>query len=92
MVGPSGCGKSSLLRAGLLPLMADEPGWWALSPMLPGTDPFTALARELGAGFKAVGSPTTVADVRRRLHGDGLAALADEVLHAAPGPRRHRLL
>ena len=92
VVGPSGCGKSSLVRAGLLPLMADEPGWWALSPMLPGTDPVTALARELAAALKAVGTPTTVADVRRRLYGSGLAALADEVLHAAPGPRRHRLL
>jgi hypothetical protein len=30
VVGPSGCGKSSLVRAGLLPVMADEPGWWTL--------------------------------------------------------------
>ncbi|MGE5694407.1 MAG: toll/interleukin-1 receptor domain-containing protein, partial [Candidatus Sericytochromatia bacterium] len=28
VVGPSGCGKSSLVRAGLLSVMADEPGWW----------------------------------------------------------------
>jgi ABC-type nitrate/sulfonate/bicarbonate transport system ATPase subunit len=27
VVGPSGCGKSSLVRAGLLPRMADEPDW-----------------------------------------------------------------
>lgn len=92
VVGPSGCGKSSLVRAGLLPLMSDEPGWWALPPMLPGTDPVGALARELAAGLKAVGSPASVADVRHRLERDGLAAMADEVLHAAPGPRRHRLL
>ncbi|MGH3810823.1 MAG: ATP-binding protein [Pseudonocardiaceae bacterium] len=26
VVGPSGCGKSSLVRAGLLHVMADEPG------------------------------------------------------------------
>jgi ABC-type uncharacterized transport system fused permease/ATPase subunit len=26
VVGPSGCGKSSLVRAGLLPVMAGEPG------------------------------------------------------------------
>jgi hypothetical protein len=27
VVGPSGCGKSSLVRAGLLPVMAAEPEW-----------------------------------------------------------------
>jgi len=43
VVGPSGCGKSSLVRAGLLPTMADEPGWWTLSPIIPGADPVAAL-------------------------------------------------
>ena len=37
VVGPSGCGKSSLVRAGLLPAMADEPGWWTLPAITPGT-------------------------------------------------------
>ena len=27
VVGPSGCGKSSLVRAGLVPVMAGEPDW-----------------------------------------------------------------
>ena len=36
VVGPSGCGKSSLVRAGLLPVMAEESGWMTLAPMLPG--------------------------------------------------------
>ena len=49
VMGPSGCGKSSLVRAGLLHVMAEEPGWWTLAPMLPGTDPVAALARELTA-------------------------------------------
>jgi hypothetical protein len=31
---PSGCGKSSLVWAGLLHVMAGEPGWWVLAPML----------------------------------------------------------
>ncbi len=44
VVGPSGCGKSSLVRAGLTPVMADEPGWRTLSPILPGADPIGALA------------------------------------------------
>src|SRR3712207_162015 len=30
IMGPSGCGKSSLVRAGLLPVMAAEPGWWKI--------------------------------------------------------------
>jgi hypothetical protein len=47
VVGPSGCGKSSLVRAGLLPIMADEPGWWTLAPIVPGADPVAALVREL---------------------------------------------
>ncbi|MGQ0776541.1 MAG: toll/interleukin-1 receptor domain-containing protein [Pseudonocardiales bacterium] len=38
VVGPSGCGKSSLVRAGLLPVLAGEPGWRTLEPILPGTD------------------------------------------------------
>jgi hypothetical protein len=36
VVGPSGCGKSSLVRAGLLHVMAEEPGWQTLPPILPG--------------------------------------------------------
>jgi energy-coupling factor transporter ATP-binding protein EcfA2 len=50
VVGPSGCGKSSLVRAGLLPAVAEEPDWWMLAPLLPGADPVAPLARELTAG------------------------------------------
>jgi hypothetical protein len=92
VVGPSGCGKSSLVRAGLLPAMAAEPGWWVLAPMLPGHDPVAALARELAAGLCAVGLGVTVAEVRRRLERGGLTDVVDDLLLAAPGPRRTRLL
>jgi WD40 repeat protein len=92
VVGPSGCGKSSLIRAGLLPAVAAEPGWWTLSPMLPGTDPVSALERELAATGRALGVDWTLDDVRRRLAGDGLVAVVGELLHAAPPPRRTRLL
>jgi WD40 repeat protein len=92
VVGPSGCGKSSLARAGLLPAMAGEPGWWTLPPMLPGTDPEAALVREFAAGFRAVGVEIGIAELRTRLDSHGLATLVDELLHAAPGPRRQRLL
>jgi formylglycine-generating enzyme required for sulfatase activity len=49
ILGASGCGKSSLLRAGLLPWLADaEPGRWiVLDPFRPGGKPFLWLAAAL---------------------------------------------
>ena len=93
VVGPSGCGKSSLVRAGLLPCMAREAGWWTVPPMLPGLDPVAALARELAAAARAVGVVvSTLEEMQQCLETDGLAAVADELLFAAPPPRRRRLL
>jgi hypothetical protein len=92
VVGPSGCGKSSLVRAGLLPVMADEPGWRTLAPMLPGADPVVALARELTTSAQRPGLDWTVAGVRHRLDDTGLTGLADELLDDQGGRRRRRLL
>jgi energy-coupling factor transporter ATP-binding protein EcfA2 len=93
VVGPSGCGKSSLVRAGLLPLMADEPGWQVLSPVLPGTDPVAALARELAAAARRIDLDWTVDHVRHELDEGGLTGLADELLLADPaGPQRRLLI
>src|SRR3954449_12503595 len=92
IVGPSGCGKSSLVRAGLLPVMAAELEWWTLPAMLPGTRPIAALARELSASAKQVGLAWTVTDVRHRLAEDGLVGLVEDLLHAVPGQRRRHLL
>lgn len=95
VVGPSGCGKSSFARAGVLPSIASEPGWWTLPPVLPGTNPVSALARELAVEARRLGLSWTVQEVRDRLHADGdeLPVLVDELLLAAPGPgRRRRLL
>ncbi len=92
VVGPSGCGKSSLVRAGLVPAMTAEPGWWTVAPMKPGADPVAALTRELTAALRGVGRDVGLAQVRDWLDRDGLAAVADELLLAAPGPRRTRLL
>jgi Novel STAND NTPase 1/TIR domain len=93
VVGPSGCGKSSLVRAGLLPVMAREPGWWVLSPVVPGEDPVGALARELAAEAVRLGRTWSVAEVRARLaDAAGLADLADELLVAASGRQRRRRL
>jgi WD40 repeat protein len=91
VVGPSGCGKSSLARAGLLHAMAGEPDWLTLAPVVPGADPVAALARELAAAApKRLG--WMVAQVRHQFDTTGLTGLADELLLAAPGPRRRRLL
>jgi WD40 repeat protein len=92
VVGPSGCGKSSLVRAGLIPVAAEEPGWWTLAPLVPGADPVAALGRELAASAHQVGLNWTVAQVRERLDEDRLGQLADELLLAAPGPGRGRHL
>ncbi|MGH3821430.1 MAG: toll/interleukin-1 receptor domain-containing protein [Pseudonocardiaceae bacterium] len=93
VVGPSGCGKSSLVRAGLLPMLASEPGWLTLPPILPGTDPVAALARELAATARRIGLAWTVEHVHQQLSTRGLVALADELLVADPrGPQRRLLV
>jgi WD40 repeat protein/energy-coupling factor transporter ATP-binding protein EcfA2 len=90
VVGPSGCGKSSLVRAGLLHVMAEEPGWWVLPAILPGADPVAALVRELAAAAQQLGLDSTMADIRHQLFDeDGLSGLVDELLLAA---RARRLL
>jgi WD40 repeat protein/energy-coupling factor transporter ATP-binding protein EcfA2 len=92
VVGPSGCGKSSLLRAGLLPVMANEPGWQTVPAILPGTQPMAALNRELTAVAHRLGLGSATGEIRRRLDDGGLAELANDLLLAGPGPQRTRLL
>ncbi|MGR6963200.1 NACHT and WD repeat domain-containing protein [Geodermatophilus sp. URMC 61] len=92
VVGPSGCGKSSLVRAGLLPVMAAEPEWWTLPAILPGAHPVAALARELAASARQLGLAWTVTDVTRRLNDGELVQLVDDLLLAVPGRRRRHLL
>jgi len=92
VIGPSGCGKSSLVRAGLLPVMANKPGWCALPPIMPGADPVAALARDLAIAARRIGLDWTVEQVRHQLDERGLGELADELLVAAPGGPQRRLL
>jgi energy-coupling factor transporter ATP-binding protein EcfA2 len=93
VIGPSGCGKSSLVRAGLLPVMAEEPGWLTLPPILPGADPVAALARELAAATRQSNLDWTVERVHHVLAERGLVGCADELLSAHPdGPLRRLLL
>lgn len=90
VVGPSGCGKSSLVRAGMLPVMADEPGWLTLAPMRPLVDPIGELARQLAEAARPLQLDWTPLQVAERLTNDGLTAVVDDLLIAAPG--RHRRL
>lgn len=92
VVGPSGCGKSSLVRAGLVPTMATEPGWWTLPPITPGANPVAALARELAAEAHRLGLDWTLVHVGDRLREAGLTGLANDLLLAAPGGARRHLL
>src|SRR4051812_44100838 len=93
VVGPSGCGKSSLVRAGLLPVMAAEAEWWTLPAILPGTQPVAALARELATSARQLDLAWPMTTVRRQLNEDGLTGLVEDLLLAVPGPRcRHLLL
>ncbi|MBV9164349.1 MAG: TIR domain-containing protein [Pseudonocardiales bacterium] len=93
VVGPSGSGKSSLVRAGLLPVMAQEPGWVTLPTILPGADPLAALARELAAAARRSSLDWTIDDIHNQFARRGLVGLADELLLAAPGgPARHLLI
>jgi WD40 repeat protein/transcriptional regulator with XRE-family HTH domain len=73
VTGASGSGKSSLLRAGLLPILAlgqqvPGSGWWPRIVMTPTKDPLI----ELAARLAAVGGPDALA-VR-----DGLARHPDQ--------------
>src|SRR5262249_14918379 len=93
VVGPAGCGKSSLVRAGLVPVMAAEVGWWVLDAVVPGVGLVAALARELAAASVRLGVGWRVDAVRARLaDATGLDDLADELLVAASGQHRYRRL
>jgi WD40 repeat protein/energy-coupling factor transporter ATP-binding protein EcfA2 len=93
VVGPSGCGKSSLVRAGLLPAIADEPGWCVLPPLNTSADTITSLSIELASALTAYGVRSTPSAVLERLRADGGLIRVTEELLAAPGQRpRRRLL
>jgi WD40 repeat protein len=92
LVGPSGCGKSSLVRAGLLPAMADEADYFTLAPCAPGPDPVSAIVRELAAAARDLKlTGWSIEQVHQRV-ATGLTAVVDDLLLAVPGERRSRLL
>ena len=92
VMGPSGCGKSSLVRAGLLPVMASESVWQTVPAILPGPQPVAALIRALAATACELGMSWPTAEVRGRLEDGGLAELANDLLMAGSATRRTHLL
>ncbi len=92
VVGPSGCGKSSLVRAGVLPMMADEDDWLTVPPFRPGQDPIGELARRLAEMARGTSLGWTPSTVRELLAEQGLVVVADELLAATAGRRRRLLL
>lgn len=92
VVGPSGCGKSSLVRAGMLPVLADEPDWLTLAPMRPRADPTGELARQLADAARSLPLHWTPSQIRDQLVECGLTAVVDDLLIASPGRRRRLLI
>jgi WD40 repeat protein len=94
IVGPSGCGKSSLLRAAVVPLLEGDPTWLTVPPVVPGTDPFTELARVLAVVSQQLGLNWLASDVRGRLEADsdGLQRVANDLLAASAAAHRRLLV
>ncbi|RDI63471.1 nSTAND1 domain-containing NTPase [Nocardia pseudobrasiliensis] len=82
VIGPSGCGKSSLVRAGVIPLIAEEPLWLPLEPIVPGADPIGALARSLAPALARTDPQHPPRSLRERLTGTGLRDIAIDILNA----------
>ncbi len=93
VTGPSGCGKSSLLRAGVSPRVGADRRWLVAPPLIPGTDPVMALARQVAATARRAGRDWTVEAVRASLNDDdGLDRLTEELLLTDSGSEHRRLL
>ncbi len=80
-VGASGSGKSSLMKAGVLPYLARDPGRFVvLPPFRPGLAPLSSLAKTLA---EALGKADRWQTIRETLAGErtrtGLAALLEEL-------------
>ncbi len=105
VVGPSGSGKSSLVRAGLFPRLRqpkDEDVWQVVT-MMPGRDPFRALADqllplrepELHLGWSKRERDVECDDLMMRLEQNGadhLIRVIEQILVEEPGTTHFLLL
>jgi len=89
---PSGCGKSSLVRAGLIPAIADEPGWWTLPAVLPGVDPIAAITRGITGESRRLGLNWQLPQILARLDIGDVRDVLDELLVEAPGQPERLLI
>ena len=68
VTGASGCGKSSLVRAGLVPRLRQDPQRWIVTdPFRPRQDVVRELSFSLSAAFRAAGKPVDPQVIRDRL-------------------------
>lgn len=90
VVGQSGCGKSSLVAAGLVPTVADDPYHWLVAPSLaPGDRPLAALAEALAEVARDHGLDWDCKQLTSQLAEPGAIAEVTRALLAAarPAPR-----
>ena len=71
--GASGSGKSSLLKAGILPRLRRERGWFVLRAFRPGADPLYNFADAIARTANGLGVHLTPGAVRDRLLADRAA-------------------
>jgi hypothetical protein len=90
--GPSGCGKSSLVRAGVLPRIADENYWLTLTPITPGTDPVGNLVRSMAELVSDRQLDIDRNELPAALPRDGLKNVANKLLVAAGADTECKLL
>ena len=102
-IGGSGSGKSSLVRAGILPRLRQDPDQWLIvEPFRPGSDPFLALADAIVRSYRRYAPDKTdhigsTSELAQRLalsagHGDADDAVAKETQVLSDDERVQRLL
>jgi WD40 repeat protein len=96
VIGPSGSGKSSLVRAGLTPRLAKQPGRWVLlDPVVPGdgSGPTASLGRSIAGALAGHRGSSDRATVHAALD-EGPAGLVEQLadVRAASGSRQAQVL
>lgn len=89
VLGASGSGKSSLVRAGLIPRLRNNPAdWLVLEPFRPRQDPFAELAVSLAAAYRQHGENRSPEKLREALAAGGSELAGGAVLVKLAGELR----